>query len=173
MIRTIVLLRFLSEPELRESIQAMTHKVEAFHKFSNWLRFASDVLQDNDPVDQEKIIKFNDLLANYLLTDLPHRSGHHEGRQRPRRRGLGGRPGRPGGRHAVHHQQDPPLRVLAPGHGAARERGDGAAAGGRLTTTNRLIRGSGSIRIGNTGRAFSPEHLMTVLMKWKAVAGGR
>ncbi|MGW2370171.1 Tn3 family transposase [Streptomyces sp. NPDC001667] len=46
-IRTI-----LSEPELRESIQSMTNKVEAFHKFSNWLMFASDVLQDNDPEHQ-------------------------------------------------------------------------------------------------------------------------
>ncbi|MBZ6476415.1 Tn3 family transposase [Streptomyces griseocarneus] len=66
-IRTIVLLRFLSEPELRESIQSMTNKVEAFHKFSNWLMFASDVIQDNDPVHQEKIIKFNELLANCLI----------------------------------------------------------------------------------------------------------
>lgn len=66
-IRTIVLLRLLSEPELRESIQAMTNKVEASHKFSNWLMFASDVLQDNDPVHQEKTIKFNELLANCLI----------------------------------------------------------------------------------------------------------
>jgi TnpA family transposase len=65
--RTIVLLRFLSEPELRESIQAMTNKVEAFHKFSNWLMFASDVLQDNAPDQQEKTIKFNELLANCLI----------------------------------------------------------------------------------------------------------
>jgi Tn3 transposase DDE domain len=66
-IRTIVLLRFLSEPELRESIQSMTNKTEAFHKFSNWLMFASDLLADNDPEDQEKIIKFNELLANCLI----------------------------------------------------------------------------------------------------------
>ncbi|MFF7024848.1 Tn3 family transposase [Streptomyces klenkii] len=66
-IRTIVLLRFLSEPELRESIQSMTNKVEAFRKFSNWLMFASDVIQDNDPVHQEKIIKFHELLANCLI----------------------------------------------------------------------------------------------------------
>ncbi|MFE2094818.1 Tn3 family transposase [Streptomyces sp. NPDC059460] len=44
-----------------------TNKVEAFHKFSNWLMFASDVLQDNDPIHQEKIIKFNELLANCLI----------------------------------------------------------------------------------------------------------
>ncbi|MFE2210819.1 Tn3 family transposase [Streptomyces canus] len=45
----------------------MTNKVEAFHKFSNWLMFASDVLQDNDPDHQEKSIKFNELLANCLI----------------------------------------------------------------------------------------------------------
>ncbi|MFD9537356.1 transposase [Streptomyces sp. NPDC060010] len=66
-IRTIVLLRFLSEPELRESIQSMTNKVEAFHKFSNWLRFAGEELRDNDPEYQEKLIKFNELLANCLV----------------------------------------------------------------------------------------------------------
>lgn len=61
------MLRFLSEPELRESIQSMTNKVEAFHKFSNWLRFAGEELRDNDPEYQEKLIKFNELLANCLV----------------------------------------------------------------------------------------------------------
>jgi hypothetical protein len=65
--RTIVLLRFLSEPELRESIQSMTNKVEAFHKFSNRLRFAGEETRDNDPDDQEKLIKFNGLLVNCLI----------------------------------------------------------------------------------------------------------
>lgn len=64
--RTIVLLRFLSEPEPRESIQSMTNEVEAFHRFGNWLMFASDVLQDNDPDHQEKTIKSNELPANRL-----------------------------------------------------------------------------------------------------------
>ncbi|MFI1801182.1 Tn3 family transposase [Streptomyces sp. NPDC020379] len=45
--RMVALLRFLLEPELCESIQSMTNKVEALHKSSNWLRFASDVLRDN------------------------------------------------------------------------------------------------------------------------------
>ncbi|MET9660181.1 transposase [Streptomyces sp. NPDC006510] len=69
--RTIVLLRFLSEPELRESIQSMTNKVEAFHKCSNWLRFAGEEMRDNDPDDQEKLIKFNELLANCLISIRP------------------------------------------------------------------------------------------------------
>ncbi|MEU0375452.1 Tn3 family transposase [Streptomyces sp. NPDC006283] len=44
----------------------MTNKTEAFRKFSNWLMIASGLLANNDPEDQEKIIKFNELLANCL-----------------------------------------------------------------------------------------------------------
>ena len=36
-VRTIVLLRYLSEPELREGITAVTNRVEAFHGFARWL----------------------------------------------------------------------------------------------------------------------------------------
>src|SRR5205807_6882767 len=38
-VRTIVLLRYLSEPELREGITTVTNRVEAFHGFSGWLMF--------------------------------------------------------------------------------------------------------------------------------------
>ncbi|HEX9548523.1 MAG TPA: Tn3 family transposase, partial [Acidimicrobiales bacterium] len=49
-VRTITLLRYLSEPELRESITAITNRVEAFHGFSKRLGFGHDgVLEDNDP----------------------------------------------------------------------------------------------------------------------------
>jgi hypothetical protein len=42
-IRTITLLRFISEPELREEITAQTNKVEAYQGFSAWLRFGPGV----------------------------------------------------------------------------------------------------------------------------------
>ena len=48
-VRTIVLLRYLSEPELREGITAITNRVEAFHGFARWLMFGGGVLGDNDP----------------------------------------------------------------------------------------------------------------------------
>jgi TnpA family transposase len=66
-IRTITLLRFISEPELREEITAATNKVEAYNEFSGWLRFGHDVIARNDPAEQEKIIKFNTLLANCVI----------------------------------------------------------------------------------------------------------
>ncbi len=66
-IRTITLLRYISEPELREEITAATNKVEAYNDFSAWLRFGHDTIERNDPAEQEKIIKFNTLLANCVI----------------------------------------------------------------------------------------------------------
>jgi len=66
-VRTIVLLRYLSEPELREGITAITNRVEAFHGFARWLMFGGGVLGDNDPDHHEKIVKFNELLANCAI----------------------------------------------------------------------------------------------------------
>jgi TnpA family transposase len=66
-IRTITLLRFISEPELRKEITAATNKVEAYNGFSAWLRFGHDAIERNDPAKQEKIIKFNSLLANCVI----------------------------------------------------------------------------------------------------------
>lgn len=65
--RTIVLLRFLSEPALREQVTAVTNKTEAFHGFAAWLRFGGETIGRNDPEYQEKIVKFNELLANCVI----------------------------------------------------------------------------------------------------------
>jgi TnpA family transposase len=66
--RTIVLLRYLSEPELRESITAITNRVESFHNFAQWLSFGnSGIIGHNDPEHMEKIVKFNELLANCVI----------------------------------------------------------------------------------------------------------
>ena len=65
--RTIVLLRYLSDPALRDSIAVITNRMESFHNFCQWLSFGSDVLADNDPVHQEKLVKLNELLANCLI----------------------------------------------------------------------------------------------------------
>jgi len=64
-VRTIVLLRYLSEPELREGIAVITNRMESFHNFSSrWLMFGNaGVISDNDPDSMEKIVKFNELLA--------------------------------------------------------------------------------------------------------------
>jgi TnpA family transposase len=68
-VRTQVLLRFLSEPALRETITVITNRVESFHRYANWLGFGAEegILATNDPVYQEKLVKFNQLVANCAI----------------------------------------------------------------------------------------------------------
>lgn len=67
-IRTIQLLRYISDPLLRERVTAATNKVEAYNGYTGWLRFGNaGVIADNDPAEQEKTIKFNQLLANCAI----------------------------------------------------------------------------------------------------------
>ena len=66
-IRTIVLLRYLSEPELRDSIAVLTNRMESFNAFCQWLQFGNPTLGDNDPEHLEKLVKFNELLANCMI----------------------------------------------------------------------------------------------------------
>lgn len=66
-IRTITLLRYLSEPELREQITAITNKAEAFHGYSEWLMVGGKLIGHNDPDHQELVVKFNELMANCAI----------------------------------------------------------------------------------------------------------
>lgn len=44
---------------------AATNKVESFNRFSHWIGFGNrGVIADNDPIEQEKAMKFNALLTN-------------------------------------------------------------------------------------------------------------
>ena len=73
-IRTITLLRFVSEPGLRQRSPPRPTRPAASNRFSAWLRFGHDAIERNDPAEQEKIIKFNTVAGQ--LRDLPHRTGH-------------------------------------------------------------------------------------------------
>ncbi|MEV0151444.1 MULTISPECIES: Tn3 family transposase [unclassified Nonomuraea] len=66
-VRTITLLRYLSDPGLREQITPVTNRNESFHDFADWLMFGGKLTGHNDPDYQEKIIKFNELLANCVI----------------------------------------------------------------------------------------------------------
>ena len=44
-----------------------TNKVESYNDFSAWLAFAAEGIARNDSAEQEKIIKFNTLLANCVI----------------------------------------------------------------------------------------------------------
>lgn len=67
-IRTLFLLDYVSNKELRQTITATTNKVESYHKLEDWIRFCSKYLvASNDPDEMEKAIKHNDLIANCIM----------------------------------------------------------------------------------------------------------
>jgi TnpA family transposase len=67
-IRTVQLLRFLSDTQLRRRTTAETNKVESYNRFSDWCRFGNHgVIAANDPDEQEKILKFSTLLTNAVI----------------------------------------------------------------------------------------------------------
>lgn len=87
-IRTIFLLKFVSDPVLRRGIYAANNKIESFNGFSHWIFFGDDgIIKPRDPVEYEKRIKYKDLIANAIMlhnvadmTDILHelsRDGHH------------------------------------------------------------------------------------------------
>jgi TnpA family transposase len=67
-VRTMFLLQYISDMGLRRQITAITNIVEAYNGFSNWLFFGKDgLITDNDPIEQEKRLKYLDLVANSLI----------------------------------------------------------------------------------------------------------
>ena len=66
-VRTIFLLEYISTAELRRSIHAATTKIESYNAFSDWLSFGGDVIRSGDPVEQEKRVKYRDLVANAVM----------------------------------------------------------------------------------------------------------
>ncbi len=81
-VRTVTLLRFLSEPELRDQITAITNRTEAFHKFSAHLMIGGRLIGHNDPDYQERVVKFNELISNCAIySTAPHSESPAEGCQ--------------------------------------------------------------------------------------------
>jgi TnpA family transposase len=65
--RTIFLLEWISNQPMRQEVTAMTNKVEGYHSFSKWLRFGGEVIAENDPDEQQKYLRYNDLLASAVI----------------------------------------------------------------------------------------------------------
>lgn len=67
-IRTLFLLKYLNEPELRRTIHAQTNKSEQFNDFAQWLMFGGEgVIAENVRHEQRKVIKYNHLVANMVI----------------------------------------------------------------------------------------------------------
>ncbi|KAB8139570.1 Tn3 family transposase [Chloroflexia bacterium SDU3-3] len=67
-IRTLFLLRYISDQSLRVEITATTNKVEAFNGFQQWLTFGREgSIPDGDPEEAEKRVNYADVLANAVI----------------------------------------------------------------------------------------------------------
>jgi TnpA family transposase len=67
-VRTSFLLDYLSDIELRRTIQAATNKSERFNQFVQWVAFGGGALAAEGIRDeQRKFIKYNHLVANLLI----------------------------------------------------------------------------------------------------------
>lgn len=71
-VRTLFLLRYISEADLRRSIRAETTKVESYNDFLDWVGFGGPVLKSDDPVEQAKQVKYMDLVANVIMLHNVH-----------------------------------------------------------------------------------------------------
>ena len=77
--RTMFLLKFISDTPMRSHIIAETTKIESYHSFLDWLVFGGDTITTGDPIEQEKRIKYMDLVGNAIMlqnvadmTDILH-----------------------------------------------------------------------------------------------------
>ncbi|RQM53612.1 MULTISPECIES: Tn3 family transposase [Burkholderia] len=66
-IRTMFLLRYIDDPEMRQIIHAATNKSEQFNDFAKWLMFGGEVIAENIRHEQRKVIKYNQLVANTVI----------------------------------------------------------------------------------------------------------
>lgn len=67
-VRTIFLLDYISDNEKRQQITASTNKIESYNQFSQWFFFGLlGVISSNYFDEQEKAIKYNDLIANIVM----------------------------------------------------------------------------------------------------------
>ena len=67
-VRTVFLLQYLSDPELRVQITSTTNKLEAYNGFTKWISFGGEgVIGTPDPEEQEKRVKYTDLVANAVI----------------------------------------------------------------------------------------------------------
>ncbi|OVZ44539.1 Tn3 family transposase [Pseudomonas aeruginosa] len=66
-IRTIFLLTWIGSRELRQEVTANTNKIESYNGFSKWLSFGGDVIAENDPDEQQKRLRYNDMVASSVI----------------------------------------------------------------------------------------------------------
>jgi TnpA family transposase len=72
-VRTLFLLNYINDVELRRTIHAATNKSEEFNNFAKWLFFGGDgIIAENVRHEQRKVIKYNHLVANMVILHNVH-----------------------------------------------------------------------------------------------------
>lgn len=67
-IRTMFLLKYIADEQLRRTIQTATNKSESINVFTKWLFFGGEgIITENNRENQRKVIKFNHLIAICLI----------------------------------------------------------------------------------------------------------
>jgi TnpA family transposase len=66
-VRTVFLLRYVSDQAMRLQLRSVTNISESYHEFSNWISFGGDWLPTNDPIEQEKRVKYTQLVASCVI----------------------------------------------------------------------------------------------------------
>jgi TnpA family transposase len=67
-VRTVFLLRYISEPQFARQITENTNKLESFNAFTDFLSFGDeDRIMEKTPEEQDKRLKYLDLLANAVM----------------------------------------------------------------------------------------------------------
>lgn len=66
-LRTVYLLRWISRKEMRQEVTATTNKIESYHAFTKWLDFGGDVIGENELNEQQKRLRYIDLVASAVI----------------------------------------------------------------------------------------------------------
>lgn len=67
-IRTLFLLRYIDDVDMRRTIQAATNKSEEFNGFVKWVFFGGEgIIAENVLHEQRKVVKYNQLVANMII----------------------------------------------------------------------------------------------------------
>jgi hypothetical protein len=66
-VRTLFLLKWISDIKMRREVTSETNKMESYNGFAKWLSFGGDVIAQNDPEEQQKRLRYNDLIAAAVI----------------------------------------------------------------------------------------------------------
>lgn len=72
-IRTMFLLRYIADPELRKVIHAATNKSEEYNGLAKWAFFGGGgIIAENIRHEQRKLVKYNHLVVNLIILHNVH-----------------------------------------------------------------------------------------------------